>query len=223
MPALPAVPNVVKCAVGFKVYGDLDVTSTVYLGYSGGAPDTADAATIAGSLFTAAGSAYAGLLDEESALTSVKITDLSSSTGGEAVHNGNVAGTRSGAILAGATCVLMNYTIGRRYRGGKPRNYFPFGVGPDLGSRQAWSPSFTTAVDSAWSTWIAAAIGATGGSTTITDHVNVSYYEGSRVVTSPTSGRARNVPIVRTAPLVNTVVSATASATPASQRRRNRG
>lgn len=223
MPALPSVPGVVKVQLGWKVYGDLGVTSTVFLSYSGGPPDTADAASLAGSIFTDAGDAYAALLDTESALSSVKVTDLSSSSGGEAVHDGNVVGTRSGGVLAGATCVLMNYTLGRRYRGGKPRNYFPFGVSSDLGDRQSWAPAFTTAVNSAWSSFIGNVIGDTGGSTTITSHVNVSYYEGSRVVTSPTTGRARNVPIVRTTPVVNPIVSATASAVPASQRRRNRG
>jgi hypothetical protein len=117
--------------------------------------------------------------------------------------------------------VLVNYLISRRYRGGKPRAYLPWGDAGQLTSRQSWSGTFVTAVDSAFSTFYAAVIGLSAGSTTITDHVNVSYYDGFTVVTDPVTHRARNVPTLRGTPIVDVILSFAANPRPGSQRRRN--
>jgi hypothetical protein len=117
--------------------------------------------------------------------------------------------------------MLVNYVIGRRYRGGKPRSYFPWGSSQEIFTRQSWNPTFVTNVDSGLAAYFSAVIGTTVGGTTLTEHVNVSYYSGFTVVTNPVTHRARNVPTVRAVPVVDNILSFAASSRPASQRRRN--
>lgn len=154
-------------------------------------------------------------------LTGVKVTDLSSSSGGVGEHSQSTAGTGNVASLPGGTSVLVNYLINRRYRGGKPRSYFPWGSETEMATRQSWVGTFITDCTSALTTYFAAVIGLVVGGTTLTSHVNVSYYEGFTVVTNPVTGRSRNVPKLRTTPVVDDILSWSVSAKPGSQRRRN--
>jgi hypothetical protein len=89
-----------------------------------------------------------------------------------------------------------------------------------VSTRQNWSTAFVGDVTAALTSAFAAIIGASAGGTTITQHVNVSYYAGFTVVTSPTSGRARNVPTLRSSPHVDTITSFAVSQRIANQRRR---
>jgi hypothetical protein len=63
-------------------------------------------------------------------------------------------------------------------------------------------------------------IGLTQGTTTITDHVAVSYYQGFTSVQSPTTRRWKNVPNLRSVPIVNVISSYSAALKIGSQRRR---
>jgi hypothetical protein len=162
------------------------------------------------------------LWDSTTSLTGVQVLDLSTATGGVGEHFQATAGTSSSGIPTAATCTLINYVIARRYRGGKPRSYFPFGGPGDQATRQTWSATYTTSVTSLLSTYFNSVINQTAGSTTITAHVNVSYYSGFTVVTNPITGRAKNVSKVRTTPLVDNIQSWSVQVHPSSQRRRTR-
>lgn len=221
MPPLPAVPNVVHCSFGLTDGSDTTVQATQFFRYSGGPPNATDLNALAADVYNA-GRAWVPLLDNFSALDGVRLTDLSSSTAAQGEFALATPGTRGVDILTGATSALVSYVINRRYRGGKPRNYFPFGIQEDLATRQQWSTGFLTDVDAAMTTYFGDVIGASSGTTTITDHVNVSYYDGFTVVTNPITGRAKNVPKRRTVPVVDTIVSFGMKGTPATQRRRNR-
>jgi hypothetical protein len=221
MPPLPPASQTLRTELEWSVGVDIAARSILFWRYSGGPPSASDASTLATEIY-AAGTGFQPLYQEGISLIGCTVTDLSASDGAQATHEATAPGQREGTGLAGATAVLANYTIARRYRGGKPRNYFPWGVGQDLSNQQQWGQGFLTACTNAWTTFTGAVIGATGGSTAITSHANVSYYSGSRVVTSPTTGRARNVPIPRSTPQVDTIVGFSFSATPATQRRRNR-
>lgn len=222
VPPLPSVPNVLKARLLWSDQLDVDVSSTLYFRYTGAAPSAGDCATFASDIDAAMGAAK-NLWDDTVQLTGCTVTDLSSDTGGEGSVSGTIPGPTSLGLLSGGTCLLMNYTISRRYRGGKPRNYFPWGGGESLASRQGWSASFLASCNSEWATFTAAVIGLSSGTTTIAAHTNVSYYAGTKVVISPTTGRARNVPILRATPLASDIVSASAAVRPGTQRRRNRG
>lgn len=218
MPALPDVPNVLKAQLQWSVSGDIDIATGLFFSYSGTAPNNANALSLAATIY-AAYAANNALWDGDTSITGVKVTDLSSSSGGVGEHAASTAGGLT-EPLSGATCLLVNYQIARRYRGGRPRSYLPWGDATKLGNRQTWDASFITAATSAITDSNASIIGASAGGTTITNHVNVSYYEGFTLVTSPTTGRGRNVPNLRSSPLVDTVSGFACSTRVANQRRR---
>lgn len=220
MPPLPTVPNVLRTDLIWSTSGDIDLDSRLFFRYSGGPPSVTDATTFASDIYTAM-AAQDPQWGSDVVLTNAIVTDLSASTGARGEESSSAPGGKTPGALAASTCLLINYHISRRYRGGKPRNYLPWLVDTDLQNRRAWSTAAVAAAEGALSTFFSAVIGLTSGSTTITDHVNISYYDGFTVVTSPTTGRARNVPKVRTTPIVDTITGFAGSTRPASQRRRN--
>jgi hypothetical protein len=221
MPALPPVPNTLKCQLLWNDSSDVDVSSTLFFSYSGGAPGSSDCSNFAVVLVNS----FAAQLDlwhSDTVLTGGTVTDLTSPSAATGSAAANHPGGETGSPLAGGTCVVAGYRINRRYRGGKPRNYFPWGTASDLATRQGWNPSYVTEAQSGIQTAIQAFVGQVEGGTTILAHVNVSYYEGSKVVISPTTGRAKNVPILRATPRVDNIVGISVNTSPGSQRRRNR-
>jgi hypothetical protein len=70
--------------------------------------------------------------------------------------------------------------------------------------------------------YFAAVIGSTAGSTTITEHVNVSYYSGFTAVENPITHRWKNVSNPRSTPVVDNIQSWAIAGHVASQRRRNK-
>jgi hypothetical protein len=116
--------------------------------------------------------------------------------------------------------VVSSYTIQRRYRGGHPRGYWPFGVTTDLQNDVDWTAAFVTACNTGFSTFFTAlfAAGWTGAGTLT--QVNVSYYDGFTVVVSPTTGRARNVPTLRVSPVQDTILIVACKVSIGTQRRR---
>lgn len=200
---------------------DINVTTTLFFRYTGSPPNAAACTALATDLSNAV-EAENALWHEDTTLLGVKITDLSSVSGGV----GQVTVAQNGLItappLAGGTAVVVNYLINRRYRGGKPRSYFPWLSSGSLITRQQWGATDVNNVLAGVETIMAAFIGATSGGCTISAHANVSYYSGFTVVTNPVTGRARNVPKLRLDPQVDDVVGTTVLSRPGSQRRRNK-
>lgn len=221
MPALPTVANVLRADLLWSIGSDVAAGTHLFYRYTGGPPTSSDAQTLAADIYTPA-SALHPFFDSTTDLTGVKVTDLSSASGGVGEHVQATAGTSSSGVFPAGACTLVNFLIPRRYRGGKPRIYLPFGGPGDSVSRQHWGASYLTAVSSGLSTFFAAVIGLTAGTTVISEHVNVSYYSGFTVVTNPVTHRSRNVPTVRTTPVVDVVASYGVATPIASQRRRNR-
>jgi hypothetical protein len=155
-------------------------------------------------------------------LTSVTVTDLSSSTGGVGQYFGSQAGDRGGPVMPAGVAVLVNYAIGRRYRGGKPRSYLVFFVADDMATTQTWEAASVTSLHAALVTYFAAVIGLASGGVTITQHVNVSYYSGFLSSENPVTHRWRNISTPRAVPLVDQISSFAVNGIPSSQRRRNR-
>lgn len=218
MPALPAVPNVLRADVNWTISSDTNAMTRLFFSYAGAAPNSAACQAFALTIGDAF-QTYTEYIDVDTTLVGATVTDLSSDTGSTGTHDLNTGGTRAGPI-SGASAVLVNYQIDRRYRGGKPRSYLPWGAAGDIGNRQTWAAVFISEVNTALADVFAHIIGATSGGTTIQQHVNVSYYHGFTVVTNPISGRARNVPTLRSSPRVDTIVSFAVSTRIANQRRR---
>jgi hypothetical protein len=163
------------------------------------------------------------LMNNSNEYASTTMTDIASSTGKQGFLSTPVTGNLSGTLLPANVAFVMGHSIGRRYRGGKPRSYYPWGDGGKTGGANTWSAGFVTLCNTNFAAAVVAFVGATSGGTTISGLVSVSYYSGFTVVTSPTTGRSRNVPKLRAGgPVVDPVVTSTGSSTYGTQRRRLR-
>jgi hypothetical protein len=219
MPALPFVDHVLKAQLQWSDASGTTIYNTLFFRYSGGPPDASEALTLASDIYTAA-EGLLGLANPDVQLTGCRVTDLSADDTGDALHTATNSGTNTGEVLPASTSLLINFSIGRRYRGGKPRNYFPFGSWSNLNGPRAWGTSFVTNAGTDWSTFAGAVLGATAGSTTITAHVNVSYYSGSTGSIVDGGTRGKTTPIRRITPAVDDIIGFAVAPRVATQRRR---
>jgi hypothetical protein len=219
MPPLPSPGAVLRCSFSTGDDASIPAGSRVYLSYSGGAPSSGDLSTLATAVSAAWGDHIAVLVSGAESLHNVTIDDLSSDMGEEGVWEGTVAGSRTTAQLIASACAVVNHKIGRKYRGGRPRTYLRCGTVGDLEGTNEWVTGFIDDVTAGWEAFIAEILATTGIGITLSNIVNVSYYNGNRVFTTPT-GRARNIPILRETPLVDNVTSSTTATKVGSQRRR---
>lgn len=223
MPALPAVPSVVKIVLSHFLGEDVNAVNIFHQKYSGppntlAAADAATWATVVKNQWVAhLQSFFASAL----ILETVTVTDLSSATGATGSDVTPHAGTNANPVLAAGTALCMREHVGRRYRGGHPRQYLAGLVQSDLTDVQRWDATFLANLTTAYTTF-RNNIGAFGPPPALVPaiDVNVSYYHGFTPFTYP-SGRVRNIPTLRPAPVVDTVTSFSANAKVASQRRRN--
>jgi hypothetical protein len=145
--------------------------------------------------------------------------DLASATGNSGVATATHEGTRGSEFVPDDACVIVNFKIGRRYRGGKPKIFLPPGDATDIQTSNQWTSAYSGAVSSAWTTFMAAVLADTYGSMVLQDNASISYYEGFTAFKEP-SGRYRNIPTPRTTPLVDLITGHTVSQLIGSQRRR---
>lgn len=220
MPPLPAVPATLKVALIGTLQEDTDVVNIIHFQYGGTPPTNAQLNTFAASVAAAWGTNIAPLVNPNYVLTTVDVTDLSSSTGAIGAAVVSTAGTRVGNPLTAGVAACVRHRIARRYRGGHPRTYLWAGIITDIYDEQTWKPAFITSMDAGWLAFIGACVGAgwtgAGGLT----FVNVSYYSGFTNGTGPT-GRARVIPTLRGTPVVDPINSSQLNPHFASQRRRN--
>jgi hypothetical protein len=175
---------------------DLDILVKTFWGYSGTAPSDSELDTFAGDVEAAWVSHLNGLCSTDISMVETTVTDLTSDTAARGVSTSVANGTRSGDPLGAQICFLTPYSIARRYRGGKPRTYWPFGVYDDLLDPQHWTTTFVTAVQTGVGAWQSEIAALTWSGATISGQVNVSYYNGFKPVAGST-GRYRNVSLVR--------------------------
>lgn len=213
MPPLPVVPNVLKVIIS-SVRSDSDVENILHIAYTGDPPgagaiqDFLEDAFVpfTVSLFNSQGSTD---------LTGVSIEgiDLSSDTGASFVAPFVSTGVRTGDFAPSSACVVTSWTIPRRYRGGHPRTYWPFGTAGtyETGSSKLWDSGFITAVEAELLSWSGGWSDTTEGSTVFTTLCNVSYVSK---VANPTP------PYRRTTPVVDVITGSTTKQRICSQRRR---
>jgi len=224
MPAYPPVPNVLRVDLHWAIGGDPLADTRLHFKYSGGPPAVADVTAFATDSNSAAVAQLVALLAADRSFLGTKVTDLSSDTGAQGEVAVSDPGTLTGTGLAPGSSALVNYPIDRRYRGGKPRSYFPFGDNTKLATTGLWLATWVTDFENAVNAYINLMNGKSSGSTSITTLVNVSYYKGFTSVQNPVTMRWRNIPTLRATPVVDDVApsSALGSVVVGSQRRRNR-
>jgi hypothetical protein len=222
MPPLPNYPGVLKIVTQFSRSADTNIGTALHFLYSGTPPSDATCNTMATSISGFAIAQLVPLLDGDSGLHGIEVTDLSSPTAGHGLNATTSGGSRSGGVMPAATCALQSMKIARRYRGGKPRAYWPFGTATDLSNNQNWSGTALTDFAANLTAYIGGIIGLTTSGCVIGEQVSISYYSGFTAVVNPVTGRTRDVPKVRTAAITpDPIVSWAILTQVASQRRRN--
>lgn len=219
MPALPAVPQVIRNVLHFTLEEDLHAIVRFFILYDGSAPSNSDMATYAANVGVAFDVNLASLMSTQYHCTQCVSTDLTSDTSGEGEDTFDSPGTRSGTTIPASLAALEKLHVNRRYRGGHPRTYWPFGVAADQADAQTWDAGFLTDQATAFALWNSAILSLTPGSAATVGQVNVSYYKGFTVHTGVT-GRARNVPTPRATPVIDRITDFSWPAGMASQRRR---
>jgi hypothetical protein len=204
----------------YRVGTDTGALTKLHFAYTGSAPTTADATSIANGIASAWNTNLATLMANGLPLEDVTVTDLASSTGVEVTVSTSYVGSRSGSVNANSVAVLTNASVARRYRGGKPRSYMPGGVANDLSAGQ-WTSSFQTAWNTGYRAFIAAVEALSAGGTSLSNSVSVSYYSGFTSVTNPITGRTKDVAKLRTGgPVVDTITAWSINPSTGNQRRR---
>ena len=220
MPALPVAPSVIRLVTQFAIENDQDAISKLHFLYTGSAPTAAQLITFCGVMNTSWNANLKGLCGDETYLVGNTATDLTSSTSAEGTAADSIQGTRGTSYLPADTAFVASYEIVRRYRGGHPRGYWPFGIDTDILDPQHWESASVTAFLAGVEAYIASAVGGGWSGAGTISQVNVSYFEGFTAVENPITHRYRNVPNVRAAVVIDEITSVIGRQRPGSQRRR---
>jgi hypothetical protein len=222
MPALPPAPNVIRINLDWTLQTSHGGGSRFYFHYTGGPPTDANLDTLATDVGTAYSANLASLAVAGIVLTNIVCTDLSTPTSAEGSAAVSIAGTLTGDNLPIDTCVNMRSVIARRYRGGRPKIFLPFGSQSSLNTGDdTWTSAFIDDVNAGWAAFKTALFALTGIGCTLDQHYNVSYYSGFASVQNPVTKRWRNIPTPRTGDAqLDTITSTTAQALVSQQRRR---
>jgi hypothetical protein len=218
MPPRPAVPSVMQIVFNLTYGEDVHVLNRFFMQFTPGGFSQAQANALASSISTFWNNRLAPIHPTNVTLTSVVVTDLTSSLGLVGVSTTNHVGTRAGGLLSAETAVVLQFHTLRRYRGGHPRMYLPAGVAGDLADTQTWVAGFATVVAADWIAMLND-IQALVGPPSMGAQVSVSYYQGFTPVRYP-SGRYRNVPNLRAVPVIDTPIAWSVNPKIGSQRRR---
>jgi hypothetical protein len=185
LPPLPPIANTLKVSLGWQLDLNQTAESILHFQYSGGPPSAADCAAIAGAIQGSAVLDLKSLLQVENKVGIVTVLDIGSTTGAEGSGGTATAGTLAGAAMPASISVVMQHAIARRYRGGKPRSYAPFGDATKINSTGTWTSAFLALCVSGWASFITSALTATSGSTVLTQYGSVSYYTAKALRTTP--------------------------------------
>ena len=222
MPALVDQPGVLRIKHYFSVGADLNVSTSLYFKYSGTAPSDADCAAIASEARSCWNNAWLGHLSSARAQLGASCQDLTTPSSGFGESLITSVGGGSAEDLAASTCLLVNYHIARRYRGGKPRSYWPTNIAVDLSTPHTWDTGVLATMTGEWQTsYLDVLVGFVQGGTTIGPQVSVSYYSGFTTPPVAPGHRAKNVSTPRAVAITpDLILGFTLNPKPGTQRRR---
>lgn len=215
---LPDTPCLRVRIIG-KDDADNDWGTRFNLSYGGSAPTGANCTTIAGDIAAEYAAYLAALVHATVLMTEVDVLDIATAMGASGQWTGSTAGTRSGNINPIQVATNVEYGIAERYRGGKPRGYWPFGTYEDVANQANWNSSFITAVTAGIEGFFTAVEALSVGAVGALNHVLLSYYHGYTNVEVPGS-RAYAKPTYRATALHFDVTGYFPKTLMSSQRRR---
>jgi hypothetical protein len=216
---LPPAGKVLKLAFHYTVGSDAKALTRIYWQYTGTTPNAATLKAVAEGVATAYESHGKNLHVNQVKLTAIDVIDLSGVEAARYTLATAQTGTLGGQVCAGVA-TMLNYSIPRRYRGGKPRSYWPWGADVSRETPQLWTPEYITKINTVSGELFAAIAALKPSGTELTTHCNVSYYHGFTNVQYGNPPKYRRVPTPRGTPVVDTISASSCNAIPASQRRR---
>lgn len=217
-PPLPASPCV-RVRLIYTQTDGAEAGSRFYLSYTGSAPTVANLNTLASDIASQWATDIAPLCGSAFALTEIDILDIATNSGNSGLWTGSHSGTAATNNLSSNAATNVEFQIARRYRGGKPRMYFPPGTVEQSANGGNWGSTYISLVNTNVVAFFNAIEALSIGSMGSLTHVNLSYYQGFKNVTN-SSGRERAVPTYRTTALVETVTGYSCKKLIGSQRRR---
>jgi hypothetical protein len=185
MPPLPPVPNVGKLIIEGK-YHDAHWLCIFFQSWTGANPTAGAIGSLLAEIKISTDDEWKQEMSADNEITGFEWTDLSSELGATAFLADSTFGVRAGDFMPASVAMVVSKTISRRYRGGHPRNYLPWGTAGTMasGSTIDWDSGFVADCVTKYSTWLAGVSGYTFGGTTFGDLVSVSYVNaGARRVT----------------------------------------
>lgn len=219
-PPLPASPCL-RVKLDYNQTDGFEAGSRFYLSYAGAAPTAGNCVTLAGDVAAAWATHMSSAIDSTFTLVEVDVLDIASLTGASGTFSGTDAGGDTSGTIPAQCAANVEFNISRRYRGGKPRIYWPPPGTSELENAGQWSDSYVTGLNTDTAAFFneitALSIGAMGALA----HVNLSYYSGFKNITN-SSGRERAVPTYRDTALVDVITGYAAKKTIGSQKRRRR-
>jgi hypothetical protein len=195
MPPLPSVPGVIKLIIS-SARSDSPVENILHVAYTGSPPSGANLSTyLSGSVEPATATLFNAEGSTDLTGTTIEAIDLSSDTGASASVDFTSTGTRTGDFAPSSAAVVASWAISRRYRGGHPRTYWPFGTAGtyESGSSKLWDAAFVASVTTAIGVWQGAITDITVGATVFDTLCNVSYVDKNL---NPVKPYRRTTPIV---------------------------
>lgn len=176
MPALPVVPQVCKFNIS-GTYHDSTWLNIYYLHYVGTAPSSANIVDYLAGIIAEVDAAYSAEMSADCQATLFEMWDLTSDTGAFGSGVVTIDGVRAGDFNPSNVCMVASMEIARRYRGGHPRKYLPWGTSGTMasGSTRDWDAGFVADCQTKFDTMCAGIVGITEGGTTWDSLVNVSY------------------------------------------------
>lgn len=217
-PPLPASPCL-RVRLDYTNTDSTEAGSRFYLSYAGASPTGANCTSIASDIATAWGTDIAPHVNGEYALTEIDVLDIASYSGLSGQWTGSISGTDEASAMPAQCATNVEFDIARRYRGGKPRMFFPPPGSGNMLNGGKWAAAFITAMNAAVANFFAAVSGIDVGAVGTLGHVNLSYYSGFTNVTN-SSGRTRAAPKYRPAALLDAIDGYATKGTIGSQRRR---
>jgi hypothetical protein len=221
MTAMLPVANVLRVVEEWKVGADLTAMTGQFYQYTGPPPNGSQCTALAEQIGNSLSTHCKGLLHTGNEHQETRVLDLASSAGAAGAHQGFGNGGLTAGTAPPANCAfVMSYKIAQRQRGGKPRNYFPFGASTTISSPQTWEAAWVLSAREGVFGWLASIAGMNIGETVLTNHVSVSYFYKGTWVNDPVTGRPRYIPKRHEPPLVHGITAWTGRAAIGSQRRR---
>jgi len=218
VPPLPEVPCV-RCSLDYVNTDGFLAGSRFFLSYTGTSPSPGDCQALALLIGQAWEANMANGISDSWSLAEVDVIDIASYTGSSGQSIATYAGNQTGAAMPAQCAVNTEFGIARRYRGGKPRMFWPTPAASNAANAAQWTSTFPSGFDYYVGGFFSHIYGTPVGNMGSLQHVNISFYQGFKNVTN-TSGRTRAAPTYRAIALVDPVESYITKLEIGSQRRR---